>query len=414
MKTKILFSALAIALIISVKAQPQELDSCLIATYNILNYPGTDTTSRNPYFRTIISSMNPDVLIVQEMSSQEGVDGFLDDIMNSYGETFAAGIFIDTGAKNNAIFYKTAKFNFINTTRIITEERDINEFILLHNGDDDTLRIYSVHLKAGDTPAEREQRAREVDSLRKVTDKLHLGAYYIVLGDFNIYNSSELAYQKLLDQNNTGYVLDPINRPGDWHEDSLFADIHTQSTRTRQFGGGVHGGLDDRFDIILVSQTIEDVEWIRYISETYTSYGNDGNHFNDSINAPPNTAVTQEIANASHYASDHLPVYAKFLFDYMVPVETEIKTPTEFILYQNYPNPFNPNTKIKYQIPELTFITLRIYDVLGNEITTLVNEEKPAGNYEVEFNAASLPSTIYFYRLTAGNFIETKKMSLIK
>ncbi|MCW9094780.1 MAG: T9SS type A sorting domain-containing protein, partial [Ignavibacteriaceae bacterium] len=85
-----------------------------------------------------------------------------------------------------------------------------------------------------------------------------------------------------------------------------------------------------------------------------------------------------------------------------------------YYLSQNYPNPFNPTTKIRYEIPELSFITMKVFDVLGNEIATLVNEEKPAGKYEVEFNASTLPSGVYFYQLKAGKFIKTKKMVLLK
>ena len=101
---------------------------------------------------------------------------------------------------------------------------------------------------------------------------------------------------------------------------------------------------------------------------------------------------------------------------YITPtsVDNEIISPQEFDIDQNYPNPFNPTTTIKYQIPELSFVTLKVYDVLGNEIATLVNEEKPVGSYEVEFNATGLPSGIYFYRLQAGSFVETKKMVLMK
>ena len=86
----------------------------------------------------------------------------------------------------------------------------------------------------------------------------------------------------------------------------------------------------------------------------------------------------------------------------------------KFELSQNFPNPFNPTTKIKYQIPELSFINIKVYDVLGNEIAILVNEEKLAGEYEVEFNGKELTSGIYFYQLEAGNFIQTKKMILLK
>jgi hypothetical protein len=83
---------------------------------------------------------------------------------------------------------------------------------------------------------------------------------------------------------------------------------------------------------------------------------------------------------------------------------------------QNYPNPFNPTTTIKYSIPELSFVTLKVYDVLGNEIANLVNEEKPTGSYDAEFtmNNLQLSSGFYFYRLQAGSFVETKKMILLK
>ncbi len=95
-------------------------------------------------------------------------------------------------------------------------------------------------------------------------------------------------------------------------------------------------------------------------------------------------------------------------------VDNETNPPTDFILSQNYPNPFNPKTKISYQIPELSYVTLKVYDVLGKEVAILVNEEKLIGNYEVEFNAENLPSGVYFYRLQAGSFVETKKMVLMK
>ena len=88
--------------------------------------------------------------------------------------------------------------------------------------------------------------------------------------------------------------------------------------------------------------------------------------------------------------------------------------PEIFSLSQNYPNPFNPSTSIQYAVSHRQFVSLKIYDVLGKEIATLVNEEKSAGNYEVNFNASSLSSGVYFYTLRAGSFVQTKKMILIK
>ena len=95
-------------------------------------------------------------------------------------------------------------------------------------------------------------------------------------------------------------------------------------------------------------------------------------------------------------------------------VEQETTLPTKFSLEQNFPNPFNPSTKIKYSIPQSSYVAVKVYDVLGNEIETLVNEEKPAGTYEVTWFAENLPSGVYFYKMTGGNYSETKKMLLLK
>lgn len=88
--------------------------------------------------------------------------------------------------------------------------------------------------------------------------------------------------------------------------------------------------------------------------------------------------------------------------------------PTVYNLSQNYPNPFNPSTIINYQIPVEGFITLKVYDILGNEVKSLVNENKPAGIYNINFDASGLASGMYIYKLTAENYISTKKMLMIK
>ena len=87
---------------------------------------------------------------------------------------------------------------------------------------------------------------------------------------------------------------------------------------------------------------------------------------------------------------------------------------TEYKLGQNYPNPFNPSTKINFSLPERSFISLKIFNSLGEEIETLLNEEFEKGSYEYEWNAANLPSGIYFYKLQTDSFTETKKMILLK
>jgi hypothetical protein len=95
---------------------------------------------------------------------------------------------------------------------------------------------------------------------------------------------------------------------------------------------------------------------------------------------------------------------------------TNNSRPTNFYLSQNYPNPFNPNTVISYQLPVVSYITLKVYDLLGQEIAVLVNEIKPPGIYHSQFSIlpSELNSGIYFYQLKVGNFVQTKKMVLLK
>jgi hypothetical protein len=101
---------------------------------------------------------------------------------------------------------------------------------------------------------------------------------------------------------------------------------------------------------------------------------------------------------------------------YFLPtdVKKEPEIPKKFALYQNYPNPFNPSTTVSYDLPVRSRVKLSIYNILGQEVATLVDKEQEPGRYNVKFDASGLPSGIYFYRLEAGRFIEQKKMILIK
>jgi photosystem II stability/assembly factor-like uncharacterized protein len=91
-----------------------------------------------------------------------------------------------------------------------------------------------------------------------------------------------------------------------------------------------------------------------------------------------------------------------------------VEIPNSILLDQNYPNPFNPTTKIRYQVPQFSKVSLKVFDILGNEIVKLVDQEKPAGIYEIDFDGSGLSSGIYFYQLNAGEYIQTKKMILLK
>jgi len=112
------------------------------------------------------------------------------------------------------------------------------------------------------------------------------------------------------------------------------------------------------------------------------------------------------------------PYYIQYPFlirgEYCTSIESAPGTNTKYQLEQNYPNPFNPATRIKYSIAAENFVTLKVYNMLGEEIETLINEEKSPGNYEAFFNGKSLPSGVYIYRITAGSFTKTKKFVLMK
>lgn len=598
-----------------------------VMTYNGLNVNGYETqfTSRLPYFQTVIQNANPDILVMQEIVNARGADSILR-VMNAAGSQYARAPFINAYDTDNMLFYRTSKISFVAQDTISTPLRAFTEYQVMVGGN--PLRIYSCHLKAGsDYPA---QRGDEVTILRNYLNTLPAGTEFIIVGDMNFYTSTEPGYQKFIadESNNTGRAKDLSSAVGSWSGNYTYRAVHTQSTRTRSLAdSGSTGGLDDRFDFIFTSYNFNNGAHIEYVTNSYTIYGNDGNHFNDSINRMPNNAVSQEVANALHYAADHLPVYADFMSSsepvadpdiiineilhgsaYKDAVEllvlksggmdlrgwilTDLYSPAgtpgpsegtltlpynpflqnvsrysrvvliadaggttlpfaaedtvafgdsmivllpttlggslmhnglsrfslapndnvvlltgpdltsgtlmdkvsyggdmsgwtagswsnnlslssgyvalftndqqihynndngavgwttntpetshslgrinngqligineqshfqvrHFELYPNYPNPFNPLTVIKYQLPVNSEVLLKIYNVLGQEVRTLVAEYQSAGYKQVMWDGKNnhgdaVPSGIYIYRLVAGHFVKSNKMMLIK
>jgi len=300
-------------------------DLIKLMSYNLLNYPGTapnDTATKNPHFRKIISSVNPDILVVSELTSSFGDNSLLNNVLNVNGALYSKSNFIDGPDTDNNIYFKSGKFSFVSNIPIITALRHISEFTLIHTASGDTLRVYSVHLKASMGSANEILRGAEVDSLRKRTNALPLGSKFIVCGDFNIYKSSEVAYTKLLSvtAGKDGELYDPVNLVGTWNSPS-YAIYHTQSTRgVLQFGGGATGGLDDRFDMILYSDAIRTGSKLKYVTNSLVAYGNDGTLYDDSINVSTNLAVPADVANSLYNASDHIPVLSTFEYNYNLPV----------------------------------------------------------------------------------------------
>jgi hypothetical protein len=137
------------------------------------------------------------------------------------------------------------------------------------------------------------------------------------------------------------------------------------------------------------------------------------NAFGNS-NSPRQYSFTDKKINVGKYNYRLKMIDNDGTYNYSKLLDVEVEAPKTFALKQNYPNPFNPSTTISYQLPVNNYVTLSIYDVVGREVITLVNEEKPAGRYDVVFDGSDLSSGIYLYQLKAGVYLETKKFILLK
>lgn len=302
-----------------------------VCTYNVLNL-GDNDYNRAEAFRTVLEGVRPDILVCQEVNNEIGVQMMLDSVLNYNREAeYRAVPFHNGPDTDNALLYNSQKLQFIEARYHPTALRDIAEYVLLPVGTEDTLVVFAFHLKAGEDSESKAQRLEEAKVARSFIEEISADREFIIAGDLNVYAASEPAYQWLTDPSRgtqRSAAVDPIDKEGDWHENEAFAAIHTQSTRGRQFGGGLEGSMDDRFDFLLLSHSLNEN---KYRAGSYTTYGNDGNHFDDSINVMPNTAVPHTVAQALHDASDHLPVYLDIQFT-KETLSTEAAAPAGILL----------------------------------------------------------------------------------
>lgn len=194
--------------------------------------------------------------------------------------------------------------------------------------DEGTIWIYSAHLKASPGGSNEAQRLQGAQVLRDDIATIPSGANIILAGDLNLYSNLEPAFAELLEPG-TNPLFDPLGG-GSWNGPSN-AIKHSQSPRASSGGGLVGGGLDDRFDFVLPSMTLDDGHGLAILGDTYRSVGNDGQHYDTSINAGTNTyfpddiPTSNDLADALFIASDHLPL----LVDFQVPAVLEATLPTD-------------------------------------------------------------------------------------
>ena len=282
------------------------------ATYNVLNFD-VSSGNRQDEMEVVFEELDADVLVVQEVIDVAGANILLN-ALNANGTEYARANFIDGPDTDRLLYYRTSKVSLISQDYISTSLRSIGEYTL--SVADTIFNVYSMHFKASTGNANEQQRLDESTTLREHLETLPSDREFIVAGDTNFYSSSEPGYQKLTqsESNNDGRLADllPSSQIGNWHANSSFASVHTQSPRTTQFGGGAAGGLDDRFDMIFTSVGLNDGLGLEYVTNSQFVPGNDGQHFNQAITSGSNSSASPAVIQALHDASDHLPVVADF------------------------------------------------------------------------------------------------------
>lgn len=368
-----------------------QADTIKMMQYNLLYYTtsvpsGCNITStyldnKDLNFKKIIKYENPDVICVNEIGSQSTyVDRIKNNVLNTDGVTYYQNCPLTNfsgGSIANMLFYDSRKLGYHSFFYITTSVRDINAYKMyyktpqLANGDTIFITFILAHLKAGSYDSDKLTRYQQTQALMNKLEQLQVADNYVFSGDFNLYTSSEQAYQHLINYSNTLFrFYDPINQPGNWNNSSQFAAIHTQSTHTSSDNGCYStGGMDDRFDFILVSPYVYfGSKKVRSINSSYHALGQDGNRFNGSINNPSNSIVPDSIANALYNFSDHLPVIMKIAIDNTVSIN-EIEPP--FLV--QVVNPIQNQLVVELHLKTATILTFEIYTLGGKLIDSYTN-----------------------------------------
>lgn len=388
-------------------------DTVVFATYNLLRFDGD--TDRNIHFKKVVDEIGADIYIAQELSNLSGVNNFLNQVLNKEDNLYQSATFYDDNDIDQALFFKHSIFEILSTSKIEGDPRNILVYRMKHKSTDKIFFIFNLHLKASPGSSNESRRAIQVDQLIEYTKQMSEDYFYVAAGDFNIYSTDEPAYRKFFEQTSTGFgkFNDIIISDGKYNNEQ-YASLHTQSPRTSQFGGGAAGGMDDRFDYILFSDSLFESNKTFVIKDSYTAFGNDGNHYNQAINDMPNSAVTQDIANALHDASDHLPVYAKIVFSNDV-VENENDAPivndTIFSVNENPDNNLIVG-KIEASDPDGDSLSFNILSGNDNEIFMIDDE----GNLKVKngelIKYDEFQSFILIVQVTDGELSDNSQVTI--
>ncbi len=359
-------------------------DTVRIMTYNLLYYNHYSQTyctqTNNPiadkdeYLKTIIAHTLPDIVCFNEVYASDATRIRLKgSVLNSGGRNWytEASYPYGSGSLTSFLFYNQDKFDksltevtYVNTGSV----RDMMIYKLRLKNSNPPVDVYVIpaHLKAGSYSSDQADRLKMIDSLMSKIDQRGNNDNFILLGDLNFYSHTESGFQRLINHPNNEYrFYDPINQIGEWNENYSFRCYHTQSTQSSGDGCKASGGLDDRFDFILVDDDIiTGASQVQYIPNSYTTLGNDCNHFNQSLNYGGNNSVPPDVLDALFNMSDHLPVYADFRFGH----QNSISNYSQHNMQMQFNNPAGDVLHLKLSTVSATETAIMITDIHGKPI----------------------------------------------
>ncbi len=319
---------LVATLVLAVAVQPAS--ALKVCSYNILNFPN-DYLEREAAFQLVMEEIDADLIVVQEIESWQATAAFCDNILN-YAEPgkYRWMPFINGPDTDNACFFKPDVLDSLDYGYLDTGVRYTTWYRFRPVGYDSAeaeFVIFSAHLKAGSTSGDQADRLDQTTIIRNYCNSYPTDSNFMVTGDFNIRASTEGSYQMLVgyQADNDGRSKDPINTGGTWHDNYSLRYTHTQSPRV-DGGSGSGGGMDDRFDFVLVSYALDDDDGLSYVDYSYVPFGNDGLRLNQDINDPPNQIVSAAVADALFTAADHIPVFLEL----QLPAKIETATAIDF------------------------------------------------------------------------------------
>lgn len=371
-------------------------DTLTVMTYNVLNYPSSSPTKADT-LKPIIKYIQPDIFMINELESSVGATTILTSALNVDGVTkYNRCTFYAGPNTNNMLYYNSEKLVFYSQQEIPTALRNISEYVLYYKAPNmtsssDTVFVfcYSAHLKASSGTVNEQKRNQEATVFKNYLDGRANLENVFLGGDFNLYTSAEPAYNTIL---NGGSVklFDPISSPGSWNNNSSFASIHTQSTRSGSLGdGGSFGGMDDRFDFIFFNSHLQTgAQGLTYIPNSYSAVGNDGNHFNQSINAGTNNSAPNNVIDALYYMSDHLPVVLKA----SIPVNVGVNEVKKDKKWKGY---YSKGKFVFKSNQTENNLKVVVHDVLGKVIATKVIKN----TQEFDLRLNSLQKGVYLIRV---------------